>query len=286
MHILTFDIEDWFHILDNDSTRGERQWRQFESRIEENTDRILAILEEKRVRATFFCLGWIADRHPEVIRKISDFGLEVACHSYAHKLVYEMSPAEFVEDLKRSIGVLEDLTGRRVRAYRAPGFSFKPKNVWAFDALLKEGIEIDCSIFPAFRSHGGFATFGSARPVIVRSRDGTLKEFPINVKVFFLTNVVFAGGGYFRFFPYKIIKKWTREAPYLMSYFHPRDFDPAQPVIGDLGWVRKFRAYCGLRGAEAKLRRFLDDFTFLDLAQADAKIDWSTVETVDIHERE
>jgi len=279
MRILTFDVEDWFHILDNESTRDARGWDRFESRVEAGTDRILQILEETGSRATFFCLGWVAERHPAVVRKIADAGFEVASHSSSHRLLYELSPADFAADLERSIEVLQQSTGTAVRAYRAPGFSLTPDNTWVFDALIEQGIQIDCSIFPAVRPHGGFAGFGTARPVLVHAEGGVLKEFPINVQTLLGARFVFSGGGYFRLLPYRLIRTWSRRSEYLMTYFHPRDFDPDQPLLEGLGWVKRFRAYHGLKRSEDKLRRLLSDFRFIDLAAADAATDWSGVGT-------
>ena len=274
MRILTFDIEEWFHILDNDSTRGEAQWSQYESRIQRNCDRIIEILEQTNTPATFFCLGWIAERHPQIIRTISDCGYEVASHSYAHQLAYEMTPDTFRADLDRSLKTLADITGKAVRAYRAPGFSFKQQNTWVFDCLLEAGVTVDCSIFPAERAHGGFASFGSARPAWIRWHGGQLKEFPINTRSVLGQDIVFSGGGYFRLFPYSLIRAWTRDATYMMTYFHPRDFDAGQPMIPELSAARRFKSYYGLEQAEGKLRSLLDDFEFTDLAGAEAAVDW------------
>ncbi|MBN4062523.1 polysaccharide deacetylase family protein, partial [Bacteroidales bacterium AH-315-I05] len=152
MKVLTFDIEEWFHILDEPSTKTEKQWENYESRIHLNVDRILELLETKKQKATFFCLGWIAKKYPEVIRKIDDMGYEIATHSNLHQLVYEQTREEFKTDLENSIKLIEDITGKKIRVYRAPGFSIKEENKWAFEVLIENGIEVDCSIFPAERS--------------------------------------------------------------------------------------------------------------------------------------
>ena len=284
VRILTFDIEEWFHILDNDSTRGETEWGRYESRIQGNCERVLELLEQTDTRATFFCLGWIAEKHPHVVRAIADRGYEIASHSYSHQLAYEMTPVSFKADLDRSVKTLADVGGKKIRAYRAPGFSVKAENTWVFDCLLESGILIDCSIFPAGRAHGGFASFGSAQPAWVRWRGGRLKEFPINTRSVLGNDVVFSGGGYFRLFPYTLIRAWTRDTPYLMTYFHPRDFDADQPLITELSAYRRFKAYYGLRQAEGKLRSLLQDFTFTDLSHAEDTVNWHEAPVIDLAE--
>jgi len=275
MNILTFDIEDWFHILDNASTRGISDWANYSTRFEPVVDRLLAIVEERNLKATFFCLGWMADRHAHVIRRIHSLGHEIGTHSYSHQLAYEQSPEQFTEDFKRSLAVLEDATGEKVRAYRAPGFSLTSDNSWVFEILVEHGIEVDCSVFPADRAHGGFAEFGAGGPTLVETSNGRIKEFPINVWELFGLKLVFSGGGYFRLLPYSVIHALTQRTPYLMTYFHPRDFDPDQPIIPGLNTIRRFKSYYGLGSSEDKLKRLLNDFDFIDLRTAVSLVDWS-----------
>lgn len=277
MNILTFDIEEWFHILDNASTRTEAEWHRYESRIHRNMDLIFQLLNETNSRATFFCLGWVADKYPEVIKQIDAAGYEVATHSYAHQLAYEQSPAEFADDLQRSIKALQDITGKAVRSYRAPGFSIKFLNRWVFPILIENGIEVDCSIFSARRSHGGDAAFGITAPSLVDVHGTLLKEFPINTVSVAGQDVIFSGGGYFRLFPYRMIHRFTQQSNYVMTYFHPRDFDHEQPMIEDLSLARKFKSYYGLKGCWPKLRRLLTNFEFIDLAEAERRVNWDAV---------
>ncbi len=148
MTILTFDIEEWFHILDNQSTKTEHEWNQYESRIHQNIDRLLELLEKNNQKATFFCLGWIAKKYPEVIKRIDSFGHEIGTHSNMHQLAFEQSRKEFTDDLVQSIKSIEDIIGKKVRAYRAPGFSVKEENRWVFELMSEYGITLDCSVFP------------------------------------------------------------------------------------------------------------------------------------------
>jgi len=275
MNILTFDVEEWFHLLDHSSTRTQRVWADYEVRIYENVDRLVTMLQEKRQKATFFCLGWIADVYPDIVRRIHNAGFEIGSHSYAHQLVYQQTRAEYREDLIRSISLLEDITGTKVRAYRAPGFSVRKDSRWAFEVLAECGIEIDCSIFPADRAHGGFREFGIAQPVLVQTGGYELKEFPINLVNVLGRNIIFSGGGYFRICPYWLIRRFMKRSSYVMTYFHPRDFDEDQPVIKDLSALRKLKSYYGLGAAFEKLNRFIDEFEFIDLETANQQTDWS-----------
>lgn len=280
MNILTFDIEEWFHILDNDSTKTETEWSRFEKRLDENMERIFDLLERKNQKATFFCLGWVAREYPHIIRRIHEEGYEIATHSDRHQLAYEQSRAEFSEDLKRSIGSIEEVTGEKVRAYRAPGFSLKEENKWVFEVLAENGIEIDCSIFPAARSHGGFASFGHAEPAMVEMNGIQLKEFPINLYEVAGRNMIFSGGGYFRLLPYWMIKQMMKRSDYVMTYFHPRDFDPGQPMIDELSAVRKFKSYYGLGSAFDKLEKLISDFEFIDLNEAAGRVEWDQAKRI------
>ena len=276
MNILTFDIEEWFHLLDNESTKGEAQWVNYESRIHNNVDRILDILDRHDTKATFFCMGWIARKYPEVIRKISE-RYEIGSHTELHQLVYQQNPKVFKEDLVRSISRLEELSGKKVSCFRAPGFSITEKTKWAFEILVEHGIEIDCSVFPAARAHGGFPSYSAPKPSIIQYNGIQIKELPINYTTLLGKHLIFSGGGYFRLFPYSLIHKWTKDSDYLMSYLHPRDFDPKQPMIEDLPLTRKFKSYVGLKSAQSKFEKWLDDFEFIDIAEANKRIDWNQV---------
>jgi polysaccharide deacetylase family protein (PEP-CTERM system associated) len=233
-------------------------------------DRIFELLESKNQKATFFCLGWVAHKYPQIIKQIDKYGYEVATHSNMHQLVYEQNRKEFKEDLNSSIKSLEDITGKKIITYRAPGFSITQNTKWAFQEIIEAGILRDSSIFPANRSHGGFANYGESNPSIIEINGKRLKEFPITL----YKNIIFSGGGYFRLLPYQLIKYLFKNSPTVMTYFHPRDFDATQPIIEDLSAIRKFKSYYGLKGAFNKLERLLDDFDFVDIEEATNMIDW------------
>jgi polysaccharide deacetylase family protein (PEP-CTERM system associated) len=283
MKILTFDIEEWFHLLDHPSTESESQWSNFPSRIDQNIDRILGLLTDAQTSATFFCLGWIAHKYPHVIRAIADNGYEIACHSYAHTLAYKQTQAEFRADLLKAKSSIEEVTGVQVNTYRVPGFSLTEENLWVFDILNDLGFTVDCSVFPAARGHGGLPAFTTDQPCLLRLQNGSeLKEFPLNTHSMMGNRFVFSGGGYFRLLPYSILKKLFTSHDYVMTYFHPRDFDPGQPVIGDLSLIRRFKSYYGLKEARSKLVKILQDFDFTDVQTAVRLIDWQSVERVEI----
>ena len=279
MRILTFDIEEWFHLLENESTATEVQWSQFPVRIHKNTDRILSVLNETNTRATFFIIGWIAEKYPEVVRKLAE-KYEIGSHTMMHELVWSKKRGEFRQDVERSIRVLEDLIGKPVKYFRAPGFSIRDTEPWAFDVIANCGIEIDCSVFPAKHAHGGIESYGAAAPSMIEHNGVKLKELPICLHSLAGRNIIFSGGGYFRLLPYSIIKKWTAEKDYIMSYIHPRDLDGGQPILEGLSAIRRFKAYVGTGGAERKLRRWLTDFEFTDIAEAHSIIDWDSVPVV------
>ncbi|TNF90939.1 MAG: DUF3473 domain-containing protein [Gammaproteobacteria bacterium] len=280
MHVLTIDVEEWFHILGNPRTDDEAGWDQMESRIHNNMERIFSLLERTRRRATFFCVGWIGERYPEVVRDIAQRGHEVACHSHRHRPVHSQDPQTFREDLTRALGALEEASGTRVRAFRAPGFSIRESMPWVFETLIEKGIEIDASIVPARRRHGGFPRFGPARPAILECQRGELKEFPMGLAPLWHKQIHLAAGGWFRLLPYWKVRALVRAQPYVMSYFHPRDFDPDQPVIPGIGLGRRIKLYRGLGRSLAKAERLLTEFPFQDIATLEQEIDWESAPRV------
>ena len=280
MNILTFDIEEWFHILDNNSTKTEKEWSNYESRINSNMDKIFRFLEESNLKATFFIVGWIAEKYPNIIKKIDFLGHEIGSHTHMHQLMYQQSKKQIEDDLKKSIYTLEALTGKKIRAFRAPGFSIKESNKIIFEILAENGITHDCSVFPANRAHGGFSSYKKAVPSIIEINNFRIKEFPINTTSFFGYKWIFSGGGYFRLTPLTLVKHWTKSSDYVMTYFHPRDFDPKQPIIRELSIFRKFKSYVGLNSCMNKLKSWTADFDFVDLASADELIDWDKAPVV------
>ena len=281
MKILTFDIEEWFHILDNKSTKTETNWNKYEERINQNMDKIFQFLKINNLKATFFVVGWIAEKYPHIVKKIDSLNFEIGSHTYYHQLMYEQSRKEISEELIKSIDIIEQITGKKVQYFRAPGFSITEKNKWAFEVLINNGITHDCSVFPASRAHGGIPSYKLAIPSRLIYNGLELKEFPINTtKLLFNNDWIYSGGGYFRLTPYNLIKYWSSKSDYIMTYFHPRDFDPDQPMIKELSNFRKFKSYVGLKSSMKKLNRWVNDFEFIDIKKADETINWKKVPVV------
>tara|TARA_B100000963_G_scaffold289151_1_gene258552 strand:- start:2745 stop:3599 length:855 start_codon:yes stop_codon:yes gene_type:complete len=284
MNILTFDIEEWFHILDNKETKSISEWTKFDSRIRHGMDLIYDVLEKSGNSATFFVLGWIAEKYPEIVREISERGFEVGSHTHLHQLAYNQDKDTFYKDVEKSIKTLEDCTGKKVTSFRAPGFSITNKNKWAFETLYELGIKKDSSVFPARRAHGGLRSYKIATPSIIKYNGIKIREFPINTHNILGEPFIFSGGGYFRLLPYFITKNWTFQSKYVMTYFHPRDFDTGQPVVPGLSLFRYFKSYIGIKDCKSKLEKWLDDFEFIDLKTANKNIDWKKVSLINLND--
>lgn len=280
MNILTFDIEEWFHLLDCDATRTENEWKNYEVRIYDNVERLFRVLEDTNTKATFFIIGWIAKTYPDLVKRISE-QYQIGCHTMNHQLVWQQTPEEFRADVEEGTKMLEDITGKKVECFRAPGFSIRESEAWAFEILAELGIKYDCSVFPAPHGHGGMPSYPKAAPGIIDYNGVQMKEFPVGFKTIAGKHLMFSGGGYFRLFPYPLIKKWTEESDeYLLSYIHPRDLDAGQPMIKSLSVTRKFKSYYGLKGAEQKLRRWLTNFQFIDIETANQIFDWTKAQRI------
>lgn len=280
MNVLTFDVEDWFHLLDYGGSRNTSDWGSYESRLHGGVERILRILDRHQQRATFFILGWVADEFPETVRRICSAGHEIGSHSYGHQLIYEQTPEEFEQDLIRSVRALNKVVEGNVRYYRAPGFSLIPGCEWVFPILQRHGIKVDCSIFPAARAHGGYVDGMPPAPFIVRFGDSKLVEMPLNIASVMGRRLVYSGGGYFRLLPYQLIRRFVARSNYTMTYFHPRDFDIGQPILPKLPMSRRFRTYVGISGAEEKLDRLLKEFSWISVGEAVSRL--SNVPIVDV----
>lgn len=280
MNILTFDVEEWFHLLDFSATQKEQQWSKYEVRIHDNMERIFDILDATNTKATFFIIGWIAKTYPEVVKKIAE-KYEIGSHTMTHQLVWQQTPAEFKQDVENSIKLLQDITGKPVKYFRAPGYSIRESEAYAFDTLASLGIEIDCSVFPAKHAHGGMPSITTNSPFIIEHGETRIKELPISTASVSGKKIIYSGGGYFRLFPYNLIKRLTKKnSAYNMAYIHPRDLDSNQPVLEGLPAVRRFKSYVGVKGAEKKLRQYLTDFQFTDIGTANKNIDWENVQVI------
>lgn len=313
MNILSFDVEEWFHLLDFDATRTEKEWGKYEVRIYENVDRILDILDQTNTKATFFIIGWVAKTYPDIVKKIAA-KYQIGSHTMNHQLVWQQTPEEFRKDVESSVKLLQDITGQTIECFRAPGFSIRESEAWAFEILADLDIKYDCSVFPAHHAHGGMPSYGAPVPSIIKYNDIEMKEFPVSTKNIMGRSFIFSGGGYFRLMPYRILHKWCSQATngylghmtstyicdenteslksnglrviqnegYLLSYIHPRDLDAGQPMLEGLPFTRKFKSYVGLKGATGKLLRMLKDFQFTDIQTAAERICWDKVPVMNL----
>lgn len=263
--IMSVDVEEWFHIpegLDNILTFDK--WDGAPGRIHEVLPRMLDIFERNQISSTFFFIGWIAEKYPLLVKETLRRGHEVATHGYAHKLIYNQTPAEFKDDIFRAKSIIENLTGKSVIGYRAPGFSIIPETSWAFEILAMNGFKYDSSIFPGKRFLGHFDEF-SKEPAIIITEEGELIEFPQSIVDFKLFKLSCFGGGYFRLFPIqvflqmaKFISKANRP---LITYIHPRDIDADQPRI-EFPPLRRLRHYINISKTEEKLNIISGKFNF------------------------
>jgi polysaccharide deacetylase family protein (PEP-CTERM system associated) len=259
--IFSIDVEDWFHILDLPSTPDIAEWDALPSRVEKNFHALLDVLDEKKVKATCFFLGYVAKRFPHLVREAVARGHEPASHGYAHRLVYTQTEGEFLEDARRARQTIEDAAGRAVSGYRSSGFSVTDKTPWFFDKVREAGYRYDSSVFPAARGHGGLA--GARTEPHVMTKAGDLVEFPITVANVLGKPMCFFGGGYLRLYPYGVIRAMSRrvleEGRPVVFYVHPREVDPSHPRL-PMGRARAFKSYVNLRTTEKKIRRIADDF--------------------------
>jgi len=266
LNAFTVDVEDYFQVAALASAIDRSSWPQRESRVERNTAILLELLSEHGIRGTFFVLGWIAERHPSLIRRIAADGHEVACHGFSHQLVYSQSADEFREETTRSKRTLEDLTGQRVLGYRAASFSITRRSMWALDVLIDLGFEYDSSVFPIRHDRYGIPE-ADPRPAPIAAPSGrTLIEFPMSAARFAGVAVPVSGGGYFRLLPYAVTRAGLRQIngrrgrPFTF-YLHPWEIDPGQPRV-PVGWLSRFRHYTNLDRCESRLRRLLREFRF------------------------
>lgn len=269
LNAMTVDVEDYFHVSVFDGLVPRHRWPLLESRVEANTERLIAVLDTYGVTATFFVLGWVAERFPGLIARIAEAGHEVASHGYGHRLVYDQTPEAFRDDVRRAKALLEDACGAKVRGYRAPSYSIVPRSLWALDVLIDEGYEYDASIFPIRHDRYGIPV--SARePYLVNRPGGRIMEAPGSTVRWGGMNLPVAGGGYFRILPYA----WTRwgiarindrERRPVIFYLHPWEIDADQPRL-PAGLVSRFRHYRNLHQTEARLRQLLEDFAWTSLS--------------------
>lgn len=261
INALTIDVEDYFQVSAFAPHIARSSWDARECRVERNMDRILRMLAAHDVKATFFTLGWVAERYPAIVKRLVSEGHELASHGYGHERASDLSEAAFFEDIHRAKSILEDLGGVAVKGYRAPSFSIGKGNQWAFDSLLRAGYLYSSSIYPIRHDHYGMP---DAPRVPYHARPGLL-EVPITTLRVFERNFPSSGGGYFRLLPYAV-SRWmlrhvnTRERKPGIFYFHPWEIDPGQPRIAGVGAKTRFRHYVNIGRTEGRIQQLLRDF--------------------------
>ena len=261
VNALTIDVEDYFQVSAFAPHIRRSEWDTLPCRVEQNVDRILQMLADAGVHATFFTLGWVAERYPDLVRRISGEGHELASHGFAHHRATDQERGEFLADIRLAKAVLEDISGFAVHGYRAPSFSVGPKNPWAFECIGEAGYRYSSSIYPIRHDHYGVPD----APRFPYQTSPGLLELPVATVRMMSSNWPAGGGGYFRLLPYVVSRGLIRrinavDAKPAIFYFHPWELDPDQPRVSGPGLKTRFRHYVNLRRTQPRLRRLLRDF--------------------------
>lgn len=290
MNILTFDIEEWALAKAGGYGSAEKY-----SEYDAFLNRILDTLDERGIKATFFCTGMMAKDFPQVVKLIQSRGHEIGCHSNRHTWMNKMTEAEAREDTHTAVDSLEQCIGQKILSYRAPAFSIGEKNKWMFEILANEGVTSDSSVYPAARDFGGFPSFPSQEPCIIKYAGVSLKEYPISMTRFVGKQMAYSGGGYFRFFPYWFVKGQMAKSDYTMCYFHIGDLLPElrgvkskeeyesyykEPGTLKNRYLRYIKSNVGKKSACGKLERLIKEENFMNLEQAEKFVDWQQAKMV------
>ena len=262
----TVDVEDYFQVEGFAQVIDRGSWDGFRTRVCANTATLLEMLAKRNIRATFFVLGWVARKHPEIVSEIASAGHEVASHGMSHRLIYTQTPAEFRRETRDAKALLEDLCQRPVVGYRAATYSITRRSLWALDILCEEGFRYDSSIFPMRHDRYGIPD-AEARPHVLKTPSGgQLVEFPISVLHYAGVKIPVGGGGYFRLFPYWFtrwaLRRLNQRQQEFVFYIHPWEVDPGQPRVDAAGATSRFRHYLNLGQCARRLGLLLDDFEF------------------------
>lgn len=274
LNALSVDVEDYYQVSAFESVVRIDSWGQLESRVERNTQRVLDLLDNCNVKATFFVLGWVAERAPNLVRIISDRGHEIASHGYSHQLIYTQTRDQFRDETRRAKRVVEDIISQRIIGYRAASYSITAESLWALDILAEEGFEYDSSIFPIRHDRYGIPNHQRFFHILNGSGHLPIAEVPLSTVRIGGFNFPVAGGGYFRILPYMLTHRAMLylnqvERQPAVFYFHPWELDPDQPRI-EACWLSRFRHYTNLRGMERKLRKLLGNFSFAPIRDVHA----------------
>ncbi len=261
---LTVDVEDYYQVSAFESLVGPKRWDQYPSRVVKNTRNILDALSGYRTKATFFVLGWTGEKHPDLVREITAMGHSIGCHSYHHRLIYDLSPKAFEEDTRRAKGTLEQIAGRPVLGYRAPSYSITKRSLWAYDILEELGFTYSSSVFPIHHDRYGIP---DAPRFKYQVPGHAIVEYPLSTYRVFGWSIPVSGGGYFRLFPYWFTRMGLssinrKEHHPFVFFIHPWETDPGQPRMRGANALSRFRHYTNLRRTMERFRRLLSDFRF------------------------
>jgi polysaccharide deacetylase family protein (PEP-CTERM system associated) len=281
VNAISVDVEDYYHVSAFSKYINKTEWDSLESRVERNTQRILEIFNNEEVKATFFILGWIAEKYPKLIKEISDYGHEIACHGYSHDLIYTQSKEDFQKETIMSKRILEDIVGSEVIGYRAASYSITNRSLWALDVLAQAGFKYDSSIFPILHDRYGIKNAEPFPHVVKTEKGNSIIEFPISTIKMLSFNVPISGGGYFRLYPYWLTRLGLRKinldynSPFIF-YMHPWELDVNQPKI-DSNYISKFRHYNNIDKFETRLLKLVNDFRFTTVSEVIKEIDLEKV---------
>lgn len=292
MNILTFDIEEWYVEKAFGGGRAYK-YQQYNSLL----SMVMDELDKLGICATFFCVGQLAKEFPEVVKTIVSRGHEVGCHSNVHTWLNKMDEESLMQDTTEALKALEDVSGQKVVSYRAPAFSITPNNKWAVNVLAECGIQNDASIFPTSRDFGGFKGFPQDKPCVVSCQDKTLKEYPISLTTVLGKTMAYSGGGYFRLLPYWLVNRKMKKRDYNICYFHLSDMiTEKRKIMSKVSYeeyfkepgtlknrlVRYVKANSGIGNTYEKLTRLLSEHEFVNIKEADKRINWNQVMTVSL----
>ena len=272
-HAMTVDVEDYFHVAAFNKVINPEEWEKWPCRVEANTHKLLQLFADSNIKITFFILGWVAERYPELVKTIHAQGHEIASHGYSHQLIYKQDQKVFREETAKSKQILEDLAQVQVIGYRAASYSITRKSLWALDTLTELGFTWDSSIFPTRHDNYGIPGSPEEPYKIITSSGKILTEFPLTTAKVFGQSVPAAGGGYFRQYPYAL-SRWlferasNNQTKPQIFYLHPWEIDPDQPRVPNASWFSNFRHYTNLSRCLPRLERMIGDFQFGTISQS------------------
>jgi len=262
INAISIDVEDYFQVSAFEHSIDRKSWDKLEHRVTENMDKVFHLLAEADVNATFFILGWVAERYPDIVNKIIENGHELASHGYGHQRVSDLTRDEFKNDVTKAKDILENLSGVAIKGYRAPSYSIGKSNIWALNVLAESGYEYSSSIYPIQHDHYGYP---ESPRFIFKDKNSGLVEIPITTMKFMNRLFPAGGGGFFRFYPYSV-SKWAINRVNRIDlhptvfYLHPWELDPFQPRQKNISAKSRFRHYLNLKKTESRLKHLLNDF--------------------------